>query len=96
MPYIKPEDRRRFQEGVFAVPPTKTEGELNYVFTLLAIDHLKEHGLSYATINEIDGAFDAARMEFYRRVAAPYEDMKIAENGDVYPTLDYLKAIKKP
>lgn len=31
------------------------------------------------------GAADLARLEFYRRLIAPYEDMKIKENGDVYP-----------
>ena len=31
------------------------------------------------------GALRCAQMEFYRRVAAPYEDKKIQENGDVYP-----------
>jgi len=30
------------------------------------------------------GALECAKLELYRRVAAPYEDTKIAENGDVY------------
>ena len=41
-------------------------------------------GNSYATINDIIGALEGAKMEFYRRVVAPYEDEKIKENGDVY------------
>jgi len=35
-------------------------------------------------INAIIGALECAKLELYRRVAAPYEDDKIAENGDVY------------
>jgi hypothetical protein len=27
---------------------------------------------------------DCARLEFYRRVVAPYEDLKLAANGDVF------------
>jgi hypothetical protein len=41
-------------------------------------------GLSYQTINDIVGALEGAKLEFYRRVAVPYEDKKIIENGDVF------------
>lgn len=60
-------------------------GELNYTLTKVALQYVEDCGLSYKTINDILGAFDGASKEFYRRVAAPYEDKKIAENGDVYP-----------
>lgn len=30
------------------------------------------------------GAIEAAKLEFYRRVVAPYEDQKLLDNGDVY------------
>ena len=32
---------------------------------------------------EADGVLELVRLEFYRRVVAPYEDMKREENGDV-------------
>jgi hypothetical protein len=38
----------------------------------------------YRRINEVMGALECAKQEFYRRVAVPYEDKKIKENGDVY------------
>jgi len=41
-------------------------------------------GPSYQTINDIIGALEGAKMEFYRRVVVPYEDKKIKDNGDVY------------
>jgi hypothetical protein len=41
-------------------------------------------GKNYQTVNDIVGALEGAKMEFYRRAAAPYEDLKIKENGDVY------------
>jgi len=65
--------------------PALTPGELNYQLTMVVRAYLKHHGLRYATINDILGALEGAKAEFYRRVAAPYEDSKIAENGDIYP-----------
>jgi hypothetical protein len=35
-------------------------------------------------VNEAIGVLECAKLELYRRVAAPYEDEKIAESGDVY------------
>lgn len=32
-----------------------------------------------------DGVFDHLAYDFYHEVAAPYEDTKIVENGDVFP-----------
>lgn len=34
-------------------------------------------------INDCIGACEGAKLEFYRRVASPYEDVKIKQNGDV-------------
>lgn len=82
MPYIK--DARR-DELSYAGPYGMTcPGELNYKITMLLIDYLNTHDLKYQTINDIMGALEGAKAEFYRRVAAPYEDKKIVENGDVY------------
>lgn len=80
MPYIKPEDRHRLLDN--GLP--KTPGEFNFVVTVLADCVIEEKGLSYTTVNEIIGALECIKLELYRRVAAPYEDRKIIENGDVY------------
>ena len=60
-------------------------GELNYLFTRLALRYMEQRGLSYQTINDIVGALEGAKMEFYRRIAIPYEQSKIRTNGDVFP-----------
>jgi hypothetical protein len=83
MPYIKQERRALLIPAADIAP--KTAGELNFQFTQLALAYLRVRGLSYQTINDIVGALEGAKLEFYRRVAAPYEDTKIKENGDVYP-----------
>jgi hypothetical protein len=79
MPYIKQKDRDRLTKG----DPPQTAGELNYSITKLLLNYLKAKGTSYQTINDIMGVMSSAAHEFYRRHASPYEDKKIAENGDV-------------
>lgn len=85
MPYVSPEARRRLDEG--AAP--ESAGELNYALTRLVDGYLSrlagsDGRLRYAHLNEVMGVLECAKLELYRRVAAPYEDEKIAENGDVY------------
>lgn len=67
-------------------PPPQTAGELNYLITLLVIQYIEVNGLNYQRLNDVVGALDGAKAEFQRRVVAPYEDTKIRENGDVYPS----------
>ncbi len=80
MPYIKPEIRDPLLQSREAQSP----GELNFLFTKDIVAYVERKGLSYQTVNDVLGALDGARQEFYRRVATPYEDQKIKENGDVY------------
>ncbi|MBK9973275.1 MAG: hypothetical protein IPP14_00610 [Planctomycetes bacterium] len=87
MPYIKPADRKPLDpliaQLVKLLPEKDFAGGLNYVVSRLCAELLAREK-NYARINEITGALECAKLEFYRRVAAPYEDKKIAENGDVY------------
>lgn len=81
MPYI-PQVRRPAVTPY--ARPALTAGELNYQLTVLIRNYLEKNGRKYATCNDIIGALDAAKMEFYRRVVSKLEDEKIVENGDVY------------
>jgi hypothetical protein len=80
MPYI-PKFRR---EDILIDGTTNGPGELNFLITSLCVEYIEQHGLSYQTVNDIVGALEGAKLEFYARVARPYEDRKIKENGDVY------------
>lgn len=88
MPYIKKEDRGRINDSLGCTIDTLqilTAGELNYAFTLLAKQYIANRGgPTYQVLNDVVGALDGAKVEFQRRVVAPYEDSKIEENGDVY------------
>jgi hypothetical protein len=81
MPYIK-QHLRTDLESREACPTNS--GELNFMFTAVIKDYMGYKGLSYKTCNDIIGALEGAKLEFYRRVAVPYEDKKIEENGAVY------------
>ena len=58
-------------------------GDLNYAICRIA-DGLLADKKNYARINEIIGTLECAKLEIYRRLAAPYEDKKVTENGDVF------------
>jgi hypothetical protein len=85
MPYIKPELRKELDNDELPTNP----GELNYLITKLVRRYLEFHRFGdketrYSHINDAIGALEAAKLELYRRIAVPYEDLKIEENGDVY------------
>lgn len=83
MPYIKPDDRPGLDVTQrIAFERATTPGELNFQITRLCDDYLD--GLNYQGINDVIGALECAKLELYRRLAAPYEDTKIQANGDVY------------
>lgn len=83
MPYITPAIRAAYEDPRLDIFPTNS-GELNYVLTKLCDEYLKRNGLTYQHINDTIGALECAKLELYRRVAAPYEDKKIQQNGEVY------------
>lgn len=92
MPYIKSEKRNKItpahgSDGRIEMKHIDCAGDLNYAFTMLVIDYYRRNGLSYQSINDIVGALDGAKAEFQRRVVVNYEQDKIEENGDVYPSM---------
>ena len=81
MPYIDRDARARLDAG--ARPDNA--GELNYAITRVVDRYLVDKGgIRYAHLNEVIGALECAKLELYRRLAAPYEDEKIRGSGDVY------------
>jgi hypothetical protein len=84
MPYIKRAVRLAFECPAHYKPADP--GQLNYLITKIVRDYAfgGTNGLSYQKINDVLGALEGAKLEFYRRVVAPYENAKMAENGDVY------------
>jgi hypothetical protein len=80
MPYVEKTVRSELNAGVYR--PTKV-GELNYIITAAVHHWLRSAGVSYNSLNAAIGVLECAKLELYRRIAAPYEDTKIKENGDI-------------
>lgn len=91
MPYITKEDREQYTEKLDDLCFTLeehgyTEGHVTYVLYMIVARWFK-HIPKYKSIARIRGVLTGTMTEFDRRIAAPYEDQKIKENGDVH--LDY-------
>jgi hypothetical protein len=88
MPYIDPLSRSTIDDIVRqlsaynvdkALKPVDNCCELNYAISTLVDQYITNRcGLKYGAINEVIGVLECAKLELYRRIAAPYED------GDVY------------
>ena len=85
MPYIADKSKRFvIRQKVHALNLLLTNwGDLNYAITKLVM-HRWRNNRRYTTIVGVMGTLLCVALEFYRRVAAPYEDEKKEENGDVY------------
>jgi len=63
-------------------------GDMNYVISNI-VGECFNNNPSYQTINDIVGALEGIKLEFYRRVVESYENSKVATNGDIKPYLDF-------
>ncbi len=87
MPYIKPEQRAKYEETLGelikilrSLPSEKVDGELNYIVTQIINE---VYPVRYFHLNKAIGVLECIKQEFYRRVVASHEDIKIKESGDV-------------
>lgn len=98
MPYIKQEQRPDIDKKVQSLvnevvfqaglenPAETLPGILNYTITKLLDKTLstKFGKLRYFQIAMVAGVLSNVESEFYRRLAAPYEDQAMNTNGDAY------------
>ena len=92
MPYIAAEHRAVFDQyinttlaGLAELPEGRRQGALNYIITRIVAGGIDsgDRPWSYNKIAEAIGTFECAKLEFYRRVAAPKEDQVMTLNGDI-------------
>lgn len=96
MPYINEEERPELEDAInsliTAIRENKTGlnnpndmashlGRINYSFSRVLGGLMGSP--SYNKIAMITGVLENIKQEFYRRVASPYEDIKINQNGDI-------------
>lgn len=87
MPYIESHERHiidGFVEHFLNFDPHASAGTLNYFVSKLLHEWiLRQDGLRYGNINTVVGVLGCAKLEFYRMVAAPYEQDKCDITGSV-------------
>jgi hypothetical protein len=110
MPYVPSDFRetldpaiRELARCIVEIARTKPEetafaGLLNYACTSVAMHVIEGHfgRIRYGTIATVTGVFKNISDEFYRRVAAPYEEQQIAANGDVPLYEEYGRRARTP
>ena len=82
MPYTTQQDRWILDQ--IDGPGIENGGELNYAITTLCARYIEQNGLRYKNISDVVGALEGAKMEFFRKVVNPYEQIKEDENGAIY------------
>lgn len=91
MPYIKEEDRSKFDIPAKEIAEkAENAGCLNYAITVILHNYINKKGLKYANLNEVHGMLDCCNKELYRRITGPYEDSCIKRNGDAM----YVEALQ--
>jgi len=86
MPYIKRSERDQLAHFIRCITgpgPVQSVGQLNYVISCLVAYWIGTTP-SYGRLNSAIGVLECCKLELYRRLAVPYEDKKIQENGDVF------------
>lgn len=98
MPYIKQTDRTKLDPQIDALGlriceimkdsqsnETASAGLLNYAITRTVLYVIKNQfgGVRYWVIALMSGMLHNVADEFYRRLASPYENKQIINNGDV-------------
>lgn len=56
-------------------------GVINYIISRIVSECVDD--VRYADINMMIGVLECAKLELYRRLAVPYENTKITQNGDL-------------
>lgn len=95
MPYITQSNRDRLDAAVAELTsalqqiaaaddhPTSYVGAVNYAITKTILGAFPDRE-NYGSINAAVGVLTCVREEYYRRVAAPYENQKTFDADDVY------------
>ena len=94
MPYIKQTIREKLDPKIESLggkiivtsssEMVERDGIINYTITkLIGEVYGPIEKLKYHDFNEIIGMLECCKLEFYRKQCAPYEDIKLKENGSV-------------
>ena len=83
MPYIKQEDRQKFNKILKQLPEMKTKGELEYCVFYLMKKYMKNRKFRYTNLHDCVYAVMHCADEFRRLYLDKREDEARKENGDI-------------
>ena len=83
MPYIKLENRIKFDIILNQMPQMQLKGELEYCIYKLMKTYMKDKDIRYSTLHDTVYAAQHCADEFRRRNLDVREDVAREENGDV-------------
>ena len=103
MPYTQETDRKKLDAKIESLVDElrkfaggEIEGQMNYtISTLLCKAMRPKDGWRYKWINRAVGVLECVKLEFYRRLAAPYELKAISKNGDIEVYKEFCVEIPK-
>lgn len=86
MPYIATDRREKLKEPLLGLLRSLTSlgpspGDVNYCVSVILKTFYDPAKHSYHGLNTAIGIVECAKMELYRKLAAPYEDTKEEQNG---------------
>lgn len=91
MPYIKKYKRLKVDKKLEEISKEISEsGELNYCIYKLCKLWLDNKEINYDSISDCIKTLECAKLEFYRMILSPYEDIKIKKNGNVEPVFEFI------
>ena len=83
MPYIKKEERKRFDKVLENLPELETKGELEYVVFKLMKMYMKDKPYRYSQLHDVVYAIMHCADEFRRRYLDIREIQAHIKNGDI-------------
>ena len=97
MPYIKEEDRPKFDEVLSELPPMETAGALGYVvarvldaYLMHRADQDTEGKLRFQYQGEVYGILESIKLDYFHCVQEPYENDVRARTGEVWESAHRL------
>jgi len=83
MPYIKKEDRDKYDGALWEIDEIETKGELEYCIFSLMNKYMSDKEYRYSNLHDCVYAAQHCADEFRRRYLDKREDEAIEQNGDI-------------
>jgi hypothetical protein len=83
MPYIKKEDRKKFDEHLDKIEKIENKGELEYCIFKLMRKYMDDKESRYSNLHDCTYAAMHCADEFRRRLLDKREDEAMFQNGDI-------------